>query len=600
MNTLLRITHYFRPYMIAVWLSLALSVCVSFTEAGMAVFVKPIFDEVFFGKNMAFLKWIPIALLSLVMLKGILGYFQNYIMTRVCIRVVVKLRADMYQHYLRLSMSQFDHTPVGYLMSRITADIGGLQQTVPTMISLVRQVLTLLALLAVALYRDWQLTLVGLSVVPFTAIPVYFVGEALKRNQRRSLSSMGNLNTIAYEAFSGIRIIKVFGTEAREAERFRKENENLLKIVIKNMLVSMAASPITEIITTIGISAVFLIGGLHAIKGEVTPGEFFSFIAAVLLMYRPVKGIGDTNKIIQNLLASGERVFELMDEAPDVVDRPGATELAPLEREITFDNVWFRYSPPQLRTLDEKGKEIVKKGIKQDWVIKDVSFTIRKGETVALVGSSGAGKTTLASLLPRFYDISKGSISIDGADIRNVTMESLRNQIALVTQETYLFSETIWDNIAYGLKRSVTREEIERAGKAANAHEFIMELPGDYNYAIGERGIKLSGGQRQRLAIARALLRNAPILILDEATSSLDTESEQEVQKALDNLMHDRTTLVIAHRLSTVRNASRIVVIEDGMKVEEGAHEELIAKGGIYKYLFEMQYFGESDKAACG
>jgi len=600
METLARISRYFRPYLPAVVLSLTLSILVSFTEAGMAVFVKPIFDEVFFGKNRAFLKWIPIALLTLVILKGTLGYLQNYLMSRVCMRVVVKLRSELYEHYLRLSMSQFDHTPTGYLMSRITADVGGLQQTVPIIISLVRQAFTLMALASVALYRDWQLTLLGLSVVPFTGIPIYFIGETLKRNQRRTLSSMGNLNTIAYEAFSGIRIIKVFGAELREAERFRRENDNLLKIVIKNTLVGLSASPLTEVITALGVSAVFLIGGLHAIKGEVTPGEFFSFVAAVLLMYRPVRRISEINKTLQNLVASGERMFQLLDEVPDVVDRPGATELKTLEEEITFDHVWFRYPPPQRRALGEDGMEVVQTGVKQDWVIKDVSFKIRKGETVALVGSSGAGKTTLASFLPRFYDITQGALSIDGTDIRDVTMESLRSQIALVTQETYLFNETVGNNIAYGLKRQVSQAEIENAARAANAHDFITELPDGYNSIIGERGVKLSGGQRQRLAIARALLRNAPILILDEATSSLDTESEQEVQKALDLLMHDRTTLVIAHRLSTVRNASRIVVIENGEKVEEGTHEELIEKGGAYKYLYELQYFGESDKAACG
>lgn len=564
------------------------------------MFVKPLFDEVFFGKNSAFLKWIPVVLLSLILLKGLFSFLHTYLMSHVCFKVVIKLRSEVYQHYLKMSLAQFDHTPIGTMTSRIMTDVSGLQNTIPTSINLLRQIATLMVLCAVALYRDWVLTLIGLAVVPFTGIPVYFIGKTLKRNQKKSLKSMGDATTIVNEAFSGIRIVKIFGAEKKETEKFKKENSNYFRIVMKNLFVGLWASPLTELITTIGVTIIFLIGGLHAIKGEITPGEFFSFFAAVILMYRPIRRISDINVLMQQLLGAGERVFGELDKKPAVTEKPDAKTLEPIKQEISFNNVWFKYPPSEKVVMNEEGKESVEVGVEQNWALKDISFKIRKGETVALVGSSGAGKSSVASLLPRFYDVTKGSITIDGMDIRDVTLSSLRAQMAIVTQETYLFNESVKANIAYGLEREPSEEEIINSAKSANAHDFIMELPQGYDTNVGEKGVLLSGGQRQRLAIARAILRNAPILILDEATSNLDSEAEREVQHALEVLMKDRTTLVIAHRLSTIRNATRIIVLENGEKVEEGSHEELIAKNGTYKYLYELQYFGETGKAACG
>jgi len=603
MNVLMRIAGYFRPYLPQVIIATIFSVSVSVLEAGLAVFVKPVFDEVFFGRNVGFLKWIPVVLLSLVGLKGIFSYFHTYLLSRVGIRVIVNIRSQLFNHFLKLGQSQFDYTPTGHLMSRITADVNGLQQTVPAMIQMLRQSFTLLALLAVAIYRDWQLTIVGLSIVPFTGIPVWIIGKKLKKFKRMSLRSMGTLNTIAFEAFGGIEVIKAFNAEDIEINKFEKENERYFKIAIRSMLVGLWASPITETISIIGVSAVFVIGGLHAIRGEITPGEFFSFVAAIMLMYRPIRRLSDIVKVLQTLLASAERVFESLDEPPAVSEKADAVELPYFKDKIEFKNVGFRYPKGSLRLL---GKDFEVEDLQQredtqrDWVLRDVSFIMEKGRSLAIVGSSGAGKSTVAALIPRFYDVSEGSITIDGTDIRDVTLHSLRSQIALVTQETFLFNESVADNIAYGALTPVSREDIINAAKTANAHEFISALPQGYDTVIGERGMKLSGGQRQRLAIARAVLRNAPILLLDEATSNLDSEAELEVQKALEALMKDRTTLIIAHRLSTIRDADNIVVLDKGRKVEEGPHAELLAKGGAYKRLWEIQYFDEEEDLSVG
>jgi len=603
MKVLWRIARYFRPYLPQVIVATIFSISVSFVEAGMAVFVKPISDEIFFGRNTAFLKWIPIILFGLVALKGIFSYCHTYILGKVGIRVIVNIRAQIFRHYLRFGQSQFDHTPIGHLMSRITADVNGLQQTIPALIQMLRQSFTLLALLGVALFWDWKLTIIGLSVVPFTGIPVWIIGVKIKKFRRQSLQSLGALNTIAFEAFGGIQVIKAFCTEDVEIRKFKEENRRFFRIIIRAMLVGLWALPLSNIVSIAGVSAVFVFGGLHVINGDITPGEFLSFVAAIMLMYRPIRRLSDIVKVLQTLLASAERVFEVLDEPSTIVDKPDAESLQPISDKIEFRDVWFRYPLPSLQLVQkdsELDKTSRKRESQRDWVLKEVSFTIKKGETVALVGASGAGKSSVASLLPRFYDVDRGSISIDGVNIRDVTMNSLRTQLALVTQETFLFNESILDNIAYGVPKPVSNDEVIEAAKAANAHDFITATAQGYDTIIGERGLRLSGGQRQRLAIARALLRNAPILILDEATSNLDSESELEVQKALEVLMKDRTTLVIAHRLSTIRDATKIVVLDDGIKVEEGTHTELINEGKVYKRLYELQYFDQEGEAAIG
>jgi subfamily B ATP-binding cassette protein MsbA len=385
---------------------------------------------------------------------------------------------------------------------------------------------------------------------------------------------MGSLSTLLQETISGSRIVKAFGMEDYENRRFAKENERLFKLIMKSVSIRAISSPLMEFLGGLGIAAIILYGGYQVIYGMSTPGTFFSFLAALLMLYEPAKRLTNVYNTVQQGLAGAERVFSVIDTVPEILDRPGAKPLPRILRSIDIDHVTFCY--------DETP------------VLKDIKLEIRAGEVVAFAGMSGGGKTTLVNLIPRFYDVTEGRILIDGRDIRDVTSDSLREQIAIVTQQTILFNDTIRNNIAYGDIRK-SEEDIIRAARAANAHDFIMKLPKGYETAIGEQGVKLSGGERQRISIARALLKDAPILILDEATSALDTEAEVEVQEALNELMKGRTTLVIAHRLSTIRNADRIIVLADGRIVEEGTHEALLAKEGEYYKLYNMQFKDEND-----
>jgi len=399
--------------------------------------------------------------------------------------------------------------------------------------------------------------------------PIAKFGKKMRSVATRTQITMGALTTLLHETISGTRIVKAFGMEEYENKRFSEENERFFKLNIKAVSINAAASPFMEFLGGIGIAAIILYGGFQVIEGGATPGTFFSFLTALIMLYEPVKRLTNMNNTIQQGIAGAQRVFSIIDMEPEIGDRPDAVALPKIARSIDIENVSFAYEETP--------------------VLKDIHLSIRAGEVVAFVGMSGGGKTTLVNLIPRFYDVAEGRIAIDGQDVRDVTVESLRGQIAMVTQQTILFNDTVRNNIAYGdIQRS--EEEIVGAARAAHAHDFIMQLPQGYDTIIGEAGTKLSGGERQRISIARAILKDAPILILDEATSSLDTEAEIEVQKALDNLMAGRTTLIIAHRLSTIRNADRIIVLVNGRIVEEGTHEFLLAKRGEYYKLYCMQF----------
>ena len=565
-----RLLRLSRPHTLKFILAMLCMLVVGLSTAAAAYLVKPALDEIFLNKNADTLMWIPIAVLIIYLLKGLGSYGQTVLMSYIGHRVVADLRYDLYRHIQLQPLSFFTKNPTGTLMSRITYDVNLVRDTVSEAVtSILKDTFTLIALVFVIFYRDWKLALIAMVVFPIAIYPITAFGRKMRKIARASQITMGSLTSLLQETISGNRIVKAFSMEDHENKRFSKENERLFKLVMKSVSVRAITTPLMEFLGGVGIAAITFYGGYHVIQGTSTPGTFFSFLAALLMLYEPAKRLTNVNITIQQGLSAAERIFTVMDTIPEIKDREGAGPLPPITREIHFEHVSFSYDKTQ--------------------VLKDIKLKIKAGEMVAFAGMSGGGKTTLVNLIPRFYDVNDGRILIDDRDIRDVTIGSLRSQIAIVTQQTILFNDTIRNNIAYGdIHKS--EEDIVRAAKAANAHDFITKFPEGYDSVIGEQGVKLSGGERQRISIARALLKDAPILILDEATSSLDTESEVEVQDALDKLMKGRTTLVIAHRLSTIRKADRIIVIVDGKIVEEGTHESLLAKEGEYYKLYNMQF----------
>ena len=565
-----RLLDLVKPY----WTKLALAmVCMLFVSAftaAQAYLVQPALDDVFLKKNTRLLFLLPVAVILLFLLKGIFDYGQSYLMNFVGLRIVADIREKLYGHLQNLSLSFFTKTPTGILISRITNDVNLIQASVSNAITgLVKDVFTIGGLVGVVFYRNWKLAIIAFIILPLALIPIREFGKRLRKFSRKGQQRMGSITTFLHETITGNRIVKAFNMEEYEKRRFAEENERFLKISLKRVRVRAFAHPLMEVIGGVAVALIIWVGGSSVIRGESTPGAFFSFMTALLLLYAPIRDLSKVNLEVQDGLAAAARVFELLDTVPDIQEEEGALALPPKSKRITFEDVSFRYDG-----------EIVLKGI---------SLSAKVGEVIALVGMSGAGKTSLVNLLPRFYDVEKGQILIDDYDIRKVNLRSLREQIGLVTQQTILFNDTVRNNIAYGSLKCSDQEIIE-AAKAANAHDFVQRLPQGYDTTIGEQGIKLSGGERQRLSIARAILKNAPILILDEATSSLDSDSEAEVQHALDRLMSGRTVLVIAHRLSTIRNAHRILVLSGGQVVEEGTHEELMALNGEYRRLYDLQF----------
>lgn len=546
-------------------------VCVSALSSSQAYLVKPLLDEIFFKKDYAMLNILPLALILVFLAKGIFYYSYSYLIERTGHRIIMDLRTRIYTHIHSLPLSFFSRTPTGELISRIFGDVGIMQAAVSSvLVGILKDLFTVFGLLGVIFYQDWKLALISLIFLPLASIPIYKFGKRFRTISTTSQEIGAQAINILHETFTGARIVKAFCMEKYETTRFSAMVKRLYDAWIRDAQMKSLSHPIMELLGGIGIGLVLWYGGKQVLNGNSTPGTFFSFLTAMIMIYEPIKGLSKVNNSIQHGLAAAVRVFTLLDTKSDITDKSGAIMLPPFKGQIEFRNVHFGYNP--------KEKEI----------LKGINLTIKSGELVALVGTSGGGKTTIANLLPRFFDVTNGSITIDGTDIRDVTMNSLRHQIAIVTQQTILFNDTIKNNIAYG-DLKISEDEIRAAAKAAYALDFIELLPEKFDTVIGESGSRLSGGQGQRVSIARAILKNAPILILDEATSALDTESEREVQKALENLMQGRTTLVIAHRLSTIRNADRIVVIQDGMIVEQGTHDELLSKKGAYNALHLMQ-----------
>jgi subfamily B ATP-binding cassette protein MsbA len=539
-------------------------------SAGLAWLIKPIFDSVLpKQQEVALIAW---GIVAVYLLKGIGSYVSSYLMADVGQRVVMDLRNDLYRHILGQSAGFFAHGATGRLLSRINNDVGQVQQAVSeTAGDLARETLSLVGFAGLLLYYDARLTLVCLTGAPLIVYPLIRLGQRVRRTTRRSQEALEQLSHLSSEAFTGHRIVKAFGTEKHEADKFTRAGYHLFRTNMKVTAALSTLPPFMELIGGLGMAAALVYGSAQIADNRLTTGQFALFISTLFLMYGPAKKLSRVNANLQQAIAASERIFELLDTHSEVKEQPGAGPLAPFQHVIEFKDVGFGYD-------DGPGR-----------ILRGVSFPVRAGQMVAIVGRSGAGKTTLVNLLPRFYDVSTGSILIDDVDIREVTLMSLRKQIGIVTQDTVLFDDSVATNIAYG-SPAATPREIEAAARAANAHDFIAALPRAYDTMIGERGQRLSGGQRQRLAIARALLKNAPILVLDEATSALDTESELLVQEALANLMLNRTSFVIAHRLSTIRRADAIIVLERGRVVEIGRHDDLLARpDGAYATLYQLQ-----------
>ena len=558
------------------FLAMVCMLVIAVASSATAFLVKPVLDDIFFKKDITMLKIIPVVVVLIYFLRGLGMYGQDYLMNYVGENIIKDLRNDLYNRIQDLPIAFFHREKTGVLMSRITNDVNIIKTMVSTAVTgSLKDSFTIVGLTFVIFYRDWKMALFAFIVLPIAFFPIVEFGRRVRRISTGWQEAMADLNSFLHETFAGNKIVKAFGMESYEKKRFFNKTLDLFKLEMKAVVARSLSSPIMEFLGGLGIAFIIWYGGYKVITGSSTAGTFFSFMAAVLMLYDPVKKLSGLNNAIQQGLAAADRVFDIIEMESDIKEKKNPLTIKRGPHRVTFENVFFKYDDVM--------------------VLKDINLDVKAGEVLALVGMSGGGKTSLVNLVPRFYDVTQGAIRIDGMDIRDVSISSLRDQMGIVTQEPILFNDSIRNNIAYG-KRSATDKEIIKAAKAAYAYDFIQNFPNKFDTGIGELGGRLSGGEKQRICIARALLKDAPILILDEATSSLDAEAEMLVQKALENLMKGRTTFVIAHRLSTIDYADRIVVIVKGSIEEEGKQEELISMQGEFFKLYQMQYSNDKDR----
>lgn len=571
MKNYMRLLAYIKPYT----RRLALAVVCIIMAAGANLYlpwiIKDMIDDVLMSKDMVMLNLIAAGILVVMFTRGVFYYGQSYLVSYVGQRVIIDVRSVLFRKFQRMPLSYYDKQQTGTVMSYITNDVAVMQSAiVDNLIELVTESSILIGSLAMMLYLDWKLSLLTLMTIPLVGFAMKIFGRKLKRSSTVIQERVAEITSLLQESISAIRVVKSFVRESYEIKRFEEQNWRNFQAAMKNVKLSSLLTPTVEFLAAIAVTFIVWFGGYEVVNEVITAGELVAFLTYAVNLANPVKRLSRVYAAIQKAMAAAERVFDIMDLDEKITDVPGAKPLPPIKGKVEFKDITFSYKEGQP-------------------ALQHISLKAEPGQMIALVGPSGSGKSTIANLIPRFYDVDSGVITIDDHDIRQVTADSLREQIGLVPQETMLFSTSVMENIRYG-RLEATDEEVIEAAKAANAEEFIKELPEGYDTKLGERGLNLSGGQRQRLAIARAILKNPRVLILDEATSALDTESEKIVQDALDNLMVGRTSFVIAHRLSTIFNADQIFVVENGHLREHGTHEELLAAGGLYSNLYNIQF----------
>lgn len=577
MTLYLRILSYIKPYMHRLIFAMFCTIMAAAGNLYIPWIIKDMIDEVLADKNGTMLNWIAASIIAIFVVRGLFWYGQNYLMSYVGQSVIIDIRAAVFKKLQRLSVSFYDKNKTGTIMSYVTNDVNALQSAmVENTIEMITEGFILIGSVVAMIYLDWRLTLFTVCTFPVVLWFMEFFGKKIRKTGGRIQECTADITSVLQESVASARVIKSFVREDYEVDRFDVENRANFRANMKNAQLMATLTPVVELVAAIGVTMIIWYGGNNVINGTSTAGSLVAFLTYAVNISNPIKRLTRVIGNIQKALAAAQRVFMIIDMPEEIAESRDAKQLPEVSGKVEFQNVSFAY--------DDKGN-----------VITDLSFSVKPGEVIAIVGPSGAGKSTIANLLPRFYDVNKGDIKIDGHSVREVTLDSLREQVGIVPQETMLFNGSVYNNILYG-RLDATKEEIEAAAKAANAHDFIMQLTDGYETKLGDRGVNLSGGQRQRIAIARAILKNPRILILDEATSALDTESERVVQEALDRLMVGRTSFVIAHRLSTVKNADKILVLEKGNLVESGTHDELLALDGLYAHLYKIQYRNKEAK----